>query len=51
VVVLRYFEELSPDEVAGLTRQSKNAVEVRLHRARRRLAGALRDLVEEDHRP
>jgi RNA polymerase sigma factor (sigma-70 family) len=51
VVVLRYFEELSPAEVAGITRQSKNAVEVRLHRARARLADALREIVEEDERP
>jgi len=48
VVVLRYFEHLSPGEIATLTRQSKNAVEVRLHRARARLAEALRELVEED---
>jgi RNA polymerase sigma-70 factor (ECF subfamily) len=48
VVVLRYFEHLSPGEIATLTRQSKNAVEVRLHRARARLAEALRGLVEED---
>jgi RNA polymerase sigma-70 factor (ECF subfamily) len=51
VVVLRYFEDLSPGEIAALTRQSKNAVEVRLHRARARLAEALRELVEEDQRP
>jgi RNA polymerase sigma-70 factor (ECF subfamily) len=51
VVVLRYFEDLSLDEIAGLTRQSKNAVEVRLHRARARLANGLRELVEEDQRP
>jgi hypothetical protein len=30
-----------------MTSQSKNAVEVRLHRARAKLAWALRDLVEE----
>jgi RNA polymerase sigma factor (sigma-70 family) len=51
VVVLRYFEDLSPGEIARLTRQSKNAVEVRLHRARARLAEALRGLVEEEHLP
>jgi RNA polymerase sigma factor (sigma-70 family) len=48
VVVLRYFEDLSPGDIATLTRQSKNAVEVRLHRARARLAAALQELVEED---
>jgi RNA polymerase sigma-70 factor, ECF subfamily len=47
VIVLRYFENLPPAEVARMTGQSKNAVEVRLHRARARLAGALHDLVEE----
>jgi RNA polymerase sigma-70 factor (ECF subfamily) len=47
LVVLHYYEELSPAEVARMTSQSKNAVEVRLHRARAKLAWALRDLVEE----
>ena len=51
VVVLRYFEDLSLDEIAGATRQSKDAVEVRLHRARARLAEALRNLMEEERRP
>ena len=51
VVVLRYFDDLSPGEIASLTGQSKNAVEVRLHRARARLSAALRDYVEEDRRP
>jgi RNA polymerase sigma-70 factor (ECF subfamily) len=51
VVVLRYFEELSASEVAQMTRQSRNAVEVRLHRARARLAGALRDVIEEGRLP
>jgi RNA polymerase sigma-70 factor (ECF subfamily) len=41
VVVLRYFEQMSAAEIAGVTRQSTNAVEVRLHRARARLAAAL----------
>ena len=39
--MLRYFEGLDAAEIAGVTKQSKNAVEVRLHRARARLAAAL----------
>ena len=41
VIVLRYFEQHSAAEIADLTRQSANAVEVRLHRARARLASSL----------
>ena len=41
VVVLRHFENMTSAEIAALTGQSKNAVEVRLHRARARLAKAL----------
>ena len=41
VVVLRHFENMTSAEIAALTGQSKNAVEVRLHRARTRLAKAL----------
>jgi DNA-directed RNA polymerase specialized sigma24 family protein len=51
VVVLRYFDDLSPAEIAAMTGQSKNAVEVRLHRARARLAVALREATGEDERP
>jgi RNA polymerase sigma-70 factor (ECF subfamily) len=47
VVVLRYFEEMTAGEIAALTGQSKNSVEVRLHRARAKLAGVLRGLVED----
>ena len=45
VVVLRYLEEQSIDEVSRALGASKNAVEVRLHRARARLKDALADLV------
>lgn len=48
VVILRYFESLSPTEIAGVTRQSKNAVEVRLHRARAKLSEALEDWHREE---
>ena len=41
VVVLRHFENMTPAEIAALTGQSKNAIEVRLHRVRARLAQAL----------
>lgn len=51
VVVLRYFESMTPAEIGTATGQSKNAVEVRLHRARARLAEALRDVSEEDQKP
>jgi RNA polymerase sigma-70 factor (ECF subfamily) len=41
VVVLRYFEGLDAAGIAAVTGISKNAVEVRLHRARARLAETL----------
>ena len=47
-IVLRYFEGLAAAEIAAVTRQSVNAGEVRLHRARARLAGALGALMRED---
>ena len=47
VIVLRYFESLSAHEIAALTGASRSAVEVRLHRARARLADLLGSLAEE----
>jgi RNA polymerase sigma factor (sigma-70 family) len=47
VVVLRYFEQLNSAEIAAATRQSVGAVEVRLHRARGRLAATLAELARE----
>jgi RNA polymerase sigma-70 factor (ECF subfamily) len=41
VVVLRYFEQLDAAGIASATGLSRNAVEVRLHRARARLAERL----------
>lgn len=41
VIVLRYFEHLDAAEIARATGLSRNAVEVRLHRARARLAEML----------
>jgi DNA-directed RNA polymerase specialized sigma24 family protein len=47
VVVLHYLEDRPVDEVAELLGCSANTVRVQLHRARKRLAVALR---EENHR-
>ena len=41
VIVLRYFEHMDAGEIATTTGLSRNAVEVRLHRARARLADVL----------
>jgi len=41
VIVLRYLEEMPIAEVAALTGLSANAVQIRLHRGRRRLRSAL----------
>jgi RNA polymerase sigma-70 factor (ECF subfamily) len=41
VVVLHYLEQLSVDEMCGLLRLKRNALEVRLHRARQRLKALL----------
>jgi RNA polymerase sigma-70 factor (ECF subfamily) len=48
VVVLRYFEGFGARQIAALTRQSTNAVEVRLHRARAKLAEALGPWVRQE---
>lgn len=47
VVVLRYLEELSVDEIGGILGIKRNAVETRLSRARRRLGEHLADLAKE----
>lgn len=47
VVVLRYLEEMSVADVADVLDISKNAVHVRLNRARKRLKRVLGKLVEE----
>jgi RNA polymerase sigma factor CnrH len=46
VVVLFYLEEMSVDQIAQLTGNRRNAVEVRLYRARRKLAEQLADLAD-----
>ena len=46
VIVLHYLEQNDLAEMAGLLGVSQNAVEVRLHRARQRLKGLLKDVVE-----
>ena len=47
VVVLRYLEELSRDDVAVAVCITRDAVDVRLHRARKYLKGTLADLIED----
>ena len=47
VIVLRYLQELPVGQISGVLGISHNAVEVRLTRARRRLARALPDLAED----
>lgn len=37
IIILRYFEDLSYDEIAFILKMSRNNVEVRIHRARKRL--------------
>jgi RNA polymerase sigma-70 factor (ECF subfamily) len=44
--VLYYLEQMSLDEIAQVTGRRRNTVEVQLHRARRTLENALKDLVE-----
>jgi RNA polymerase sigma factor (sigma-70 family) len=46
VTVLCYLEQMSIDAIAELTRQRRNTVEVRLHRARKKLEVILADLME-----
>jgi DNA-directed RNA polymerase specialized sigma24 family protein len=41
VVTMRYWDELSVDEIATALGSTPNAVSIRLHRARRRLADRL----------
>jgi RNA polymerase sigma-70 factor (ECF subfamily) len=47
VVVLRYLEEMDMEEIAQVLGVSRNALGVRLHRARRHLKDQLGDLIEE----
>ena len=42
VLVLRYVDDFSPQEIAAITGESQNAVSVRIHRAARKL----RELIE-----
>jgi RNA polymerase sigma factor (sigma-70 family) len=46
VTVLHYLEQMSVDEIAQVVGQRRNAVEVRLHRARAQLEKLLTDLME-----
>jgi RNA polymerase sigma-70 factor, ECF subfamily len=46
VTVLHYLEYLSIEEIANLLNIRRNTIEVRLHRARRRLENSLADMME-----
>jgi len=50
VIVLHYLEELPVAEIAGMLGLKCNAVEVRLHRARKRLKEKLERFVKDDPR-
>jgi len=50
-IVLHYLEQMSIHDVATLLGQSRNAVEVRLHRARKRLKAMLGPLMSPDTEP
>jgi len=47
VVVLRYIKELSIDEIANITKRTKGAVRIQLHRARSRLRRQMESKEEE----
>ena len=46
IVVLRYLEERSPDEIAELTGKKRNTIDARLSRARKRLKELIERRVE-----
>ena len=45
-IVLHYLEHMSLDEIAEVTGRRRNTIEVRLHRARKKLEILLADLAE-----
>lgn len=47
-LTLFYFRELSIEEIAEVTGQGVNTAKVRIHRARQRLAGALKSILKEE---
>jgi RNA polymerase sigma-70 factor (ECF subfamily) len=47
VIVLRHLEQMDLDDVAAVVGASRNAVEVRLHRARAKLKALLVDVMDE----
>lgn len=47
LIVLRYLEEMSLDDMADLMQMRKNTLEVRLYRARKRLEDVLKPVVTE----
>jgi RNA polymerase sigma factor CnrH len=46
-IVLHYLEQMNVDEIAAVTGQRRNTIEVRLHRARKKLETLLADLWSE----
>ncbi len=46
VLVLRYLEDLSADQIGAILGLSRNAVDVRLNRARQRMKDSLADFPE-----
>lgn len=48
IVVLRYLEERSPDEIALLTGKKRNTIDARLSRARKRLKELIEQREEQD---
>jgi RNA polymerase sigma-70 factor (ECF subfamily) len=47
LIVLRYLEEMPTEEIARMFNQNRNAIDVRLSRARKRLEQLLKPFVEE----
>ncbi len=50
VIVLRYLEEMPVRDIAAIVGSGRNAVDVRLHRARKRLGTALAHLMQDETR-
>jgi RNA polymerase sigma-70 factor (ECF subfamily) len=49
VIILRYFEDLSYDEIAYIMQTKRNNIEVRLFRARQKLRSVMALQLEWDH--
>jgi RNA polymerase sigma-70 factor (ECF subfamily) len=51
VLVLAYWEDLTPGEISQVLGISVNAATIRLHRARKRFATLMVSIIEDDERP